>query len=540
MNFTNLCLLDISFIELFSHITRSTCVISSSLGLERKRFLMLFRTPALFRTYVEAATLVQQVQGNEALAYSLKAGRLNGAHGVIPPNEFEKHAVPPKEAAPAASISTPTKAGDTAEAKSPASSGYPQGEVPVDAAVAADEADELLSEPNSPKSPRSDKGRQGEQLEADSVAADSTLRGTILDSIYSFRLDPQILLQDTVEGTLEHAADVMAQRQRSMVDMISVLENYYALLGIPHRKARAAALYATLGFTPEGYAEMGAGVEEDDMSIESAHSLGSADSKDMLRNVLKAVRVASYPALMEGLMCLQQEVAVHFRRQFSKYIKVVDIPKCESLAVVAKPKVDAAAQAKAKLKRLKASQGKTVDIVAGLVSAMSRDNVDPMKSGDGELRDDGANDDDEQEKIHALQHGVPIHNDKIIKKIFAYDMKLTGRAAIVAEGLEAWSMADDEDDDMSIATQQSHNVSSVKTAGSLLLGRATADAPVAEGAADSKLSAEDFPAVPLGQLRMMANPVASAQAENDAEMKLLQFLEQEAARKEARSSVKGN
>ena len=52
-------------------ISRSTCLISSVLGLERKRFFAIFRTPGVFRTYVEAQSLTKQVQENEELQVSL-------------------------------------------------------------------------------------------------------------------------------------------------------------------------------------------------------------------------------------------------------------------------------------------------------------------------------------------------------------------------------------------------------------------------------------------------------------------------------------
>ena len=74
---------------LIPHISRSTCLISSALGLERKRFFALLRTPCIFRTFIEAPSLVEQLVHNEDLAYQLRAGRFDVEHGEIPPTQYE-------------------------------------------------------------------------------------------------------------------------------------------------------------------------------------------------------------------------------------------------------------------------------------------------------------------------------------------------------------------------------------------------------------------------------------------------------------------
>jgi len=40
---------------------------------------------------------------------------------------------------------------------------------------------------------------------------ESTLQGTILDSLFSFRMDPQPILAGTEEGSVEQAADIIMQ-----------------------------------------------------------------------------------------------------------------------------------------------------------------------------------------------------------------------------------------------------------------------------------------------------------------------------------------
>lgn len=521
--------------QLIPHMTRATCVLSSSLGLERKRIFALFRTPGVFRTYVEAATMVEQIKENEPLAWRLKGGRLGAQHGRIPPTEYEKP--PPAEGeGEKAKSSTEGGAATSTGAGIDAHNMDSDGQNEADAAASPRSNLEDMEEMQSPGASWAEDMGGG----TDSLGGNTSLVNTVLDSIFTFRLDPQILFKDTVEGSLEHAADLIATRQKSMLDLISVLENYYSVLGIPHRKARAAALYATLGYTPEGYAEVCAG-NDDDESIASQRSRASAASEgDVLRNILKAVKVASYPALIEGIAAMEDNIALAFRRQFSKYIKVVDIPRVESLGLGAKPK-DEAERKKAKLAKMKGHKNNSEQAPSsGLMNVMSGA-FNNEKAGDGEVRDDVANDMDAEEKSHVMAHGQPIHSDKILRKIFTYDLKLTGRAAMVAKSLDDYSV-DNDDDDATIATHMSQGTIASQTS----KGEAPSikmmpepefiSAPVLTPPLSAPELATDFPVVPMEEPRMMANPVASAQVEADAEMQLLMFLEEEAVRKEARAT----
>ncbi len=509
--------------QLMPFMTRSTCILSSSLGLERKRFFALFRTPAIFRTYVEAPSLVEMLSKNPKLAGELGAGRLDIDHGVIPPNRYE------------AIVQSPVGASGETKGETNGDTG---GSTVDNAGMTHMDEPATGTDRASPRSPGLDSDFGGGGVDVCSPMAnedleEESLHGTILDSIFSFRLDPRPLLKDTVEGSVEHAADLVAQRLRCLEDFVYVLENYYATIGIPHRKARAAALYATLGYTTDGYAEVCSGVSTDGLGNENNSAASSRESgqvgggDDLLKNVLKSVKVVSYPLLIEGIDALSGAIAIHFRRQFSKYIKVVDIPRCEELDAEPKPK-GAEDRKKAKLARMKSKSEQS-----GLLSLMQASMADGnLKVGDGDARDDGANDEDSQEKSHALGHGVPIHSDKVLQKIFAYDVKLTGRSAMVADRLEDWTAdLDGNDDESSIATatmnrsldgadgaddgdgscQYNSKVSDVKDPG-------------------PKLSVADF-ATALPPPMMMANPLVAKKLEEESEMKLLLFLEEEARRK---------
>ena len=127
------------------------------------------------------------------------------------------------------------------------------------------------------------------------------------------------------------------QRTKDMRDLISVWENFYAVLGLPHRKAREVALQALLGYDshregtiygPGGDIYEGAEAEDLEMDVNSISPLGSPrlniDGQDgqgspaalgggvqgqgqgnegrpgwdnALENILRSVQHPSYPVL---------------------------------------------------------------------------------------------------------------------------------------------------------------------------------------------------------------------------------------------------
>lgn len=185
----------------------------------------------------------------------------------------------------------------------------------------------------------------------------SAVESSIMDSIMTFNLEKQGLLQGTVEGSLEHSADLIAKRTHDIRDLIYLWENYYAMLGVKHRVARSQALIALLGYDPENYGgslEGTGGMPPSSMPPQGLSdgsvsvltegggpqppvapvAAGGSDADpeaSLLENLLAQVRVHSYETLVGACDALEGAISVHFRRQFSKYIRLVDIPQSADL-----------------------------------------------------------------------------------------------------------------------------------------------------------------------------------------------------------------
>lgn len=512
---------------LIPNMTRSTCVINAAYGLERRRFFALLRTPTVFRTYVEPQYLIELIGENPVLQEMLKEGQLG--QGVTAGRKdsmanFDLSAIPGK---------------------------LPKHENNVD-----DEVEGGGGEGNGES--KKDKER-GLILPEDSIIDESVVasieqeesqrQSTILDSILTFNVEQSPAFEDTEEGTIEYAADLIAQRSREIKDLVYQWENYYALIGVKHRQARAQALQAVLGYDPDDFAPSRSGVEGnheyggvgmgamadgglEGMGGSMVSSLADNDNNNIganaggggtvLEEMLKTIKVSSYETLVSAMETLEGLISVHFRRQFSKYIRLVDIPDINAFH-------EGAGGSQHGHKKLRKRRPKK-DEGAGNQA---------VKDGQGELRDDGANDEDEEERDKARDsEGVPIHSDARIKRILAYDCKLSGRAkekagaASLLDEFSASLLSGIEDDLSSVA-------SSIE---GIPLGSHSLDAEdeqkMGDDGDDSKSSLRDrilseLPSRPsAGAVSrevpvMLANPI---QAE-DTEMKLLKLLESNARQK---------
>lgn len=284
----------------------------------------------------------------------------------------------------------------------------------------------------------------------------SAVESSVMDSIMTFHLEKQGLLQGTIEGSLEHSADLIAKRTRDIRDLIYMWENYYAMLGVKHRVARSQALIALLGYDPENYGGStdgtggmppgvvssgkqgpSQGLNDGSVSVltEGGGEGGNppvapASNEDaeasVLENLLAQVRVHSYESLVAACDALEGAISIHFRRQFSKYIRLVDIPQASDLGnsnISAESKKHKSLKKSGKRVPTKKKSENPLELAMQLEAEDAAEEAGEL-DGDGEIRDDGANEKDEEERAKALGHGVPIHTDKRIKKILDYDMKL--------------------------------------------------------------------------------------------------------------------
>ena len=524
---------------LIPNMTRSTCVINGAYGLERRRFFALLRTPTVFRTYVEPQYLIELISENPALEGMLKVGRLGQdvtARRKDSMENFELSALPGQ--AQNVAINEGQNRG--------------QGEV------------EGVEEKGDKKENEEDIVLAEYSILDESVVAsieqeESQRQSTILDSILTFNVEHSPALEDTKEGTIEYAADLIAQRSREVKDLVYQWENYYALIGVKHRQARTQALQAVLGYDPEDFSPSFSGIQGphrysengvdmagrddgfNDVEGSMVSSLADVDNyvgahagaggATVLEEMLKTLKVSSYDTLVRAMDTLETAISVHFRRQFSKYIRLVDIPDINAFHEGA----GGSQHGHKKLRKRKLKKGE-------------RDSMELMKDGLGELRDDGANDDDKEERDKARDtEGVPIHSDARIKRILAYDSKLSGRAkekAVSMSLLDEYSasMLSGVEDDLSTfpGNGDGDGGSVASSIDGIPLGSLSLDGEDEEktsigGVRDRMISELTSLQAGAGAREvpvMMANPLqAQVQARGgieETEIKLLQMLESQA------------
>ena len=105
------------------------------------------------------------------------------------------------------------------------------------------------------------------------------------------------------------------------------MENFYALLGVGHPLARSQALSALLGSFAHGSA--GKVLSSDEASLGPSRSSKSVNFQaSLFKDKLAPVRIA---LLNKVSAALQMTVSVHYQVIFSRYIRVVDMPKIEDL-----------------------------------------------------------------------------------------------------------------------------------------------------------------------------------------------------------------
>ncbi len=512
---------------LLPYISRSTCVINAAFGLERRRFFALLRTPTVFRTYLEPQSMLSLLKNNPVLSKSLKAGQLGimaradadaGNGGIAPLSNLDNQLSALREK----QKEEEQRGGGGGQRGGSKGEGEGEGEgeggdgEEKEHAGGGDLMEESLL--------------LDESLVASVEQEASQKQLTVLDSILTFRVELQSLLAETKEGTIEYAAELIAQRTRDLRDILFVLENYYAMLGIRHRQARTQALIAVLGYDPEEMAGLftsASGDNNNSGGVSDSHpgdvpgvlEAPSYDSgqqnSSVLEEMLKTVKVESHDVLVAALEAAEAEVCVDFRRHFSRYIRLVDIPDPNELG-----NGDT---------RAGASKRRNRRVNPSLVG---KDPARIQKVGDGDIRDDGYNDDDEEEKEHAREHGVPIHTDAKIKKILSYDMKLKAAMKEKQESLlddftisVRGSVADnvgsyDGDDGMSIGGD------SISTLGG---GVINANEQMQEAVPAPAPAPAPAPNALTQAPKMMANPLVAS--EEDA--KLLNLLQEQAKKREA-------
>ena len=280
-------------------LTPATFVITSTFGLQRKRIFSALQTRGVFRTYLEPHALVKHVK---SVAHA--AG--------IDHSSFDDPAL----SAPGEEEDVPQNDSSIANALGVAS--------PRNANDANDDEDE-------------------DEDEGHSFAGLYSQQESLVDSIKTYTSADQFLfLSSSAAGSLENAAEQLAHRTPDIVGLITVLENYFSLLGLRFLTSRAQALFAVLGYvenTAVGIASSqlstgsltssqldvmmrlrGRGEDEDDDTVEV--NIKKEETKKLARAIA---------SLTNARTSLENSVSTSFHRQLSKHVRVVDIPRLSDL-----------------------------------------------------------------------------------------------------------------------------------------------------------------------------------------------------------------
>ena len=378
------------------YTTPATAVITSSLGLQRKRIFASLKTLGCFRTYIEPRALVRHVRAS---------ARQAGIHH----HSFD-------DAVPVVIKNTPegpvVTGGILGEAKSGGGGGG-----------GADDNDD-------------DDDDDGDLPDFDDA---SSMGGSdAYDSIKTFTSREQfVFLAGQATGGLANAADLIAQRTPDVVGIVTVLENYFSLLGLKHMVARAQALFAVLGYA-----------ENTAMGLASS-TLATANFAAMLPELQRALRksddddddttvrqdmaraadaqIRRIQQLSSARAALEQAISPAFQRQLSRYIRVLDIPRLSDFITEAdrnKP----SRRATARLSRLvvPGTAGDLASVAAAVASqhGPSVEAPSPARVAAAAAAAAAA----ARAEAETIR---PIHPDKKITHIFALDCRF--RTAIIAD-----------------------------------------------------------------------------------------------------------
>ena len=398
-------------------VTPATAIITSSFGLQRKRVHASLQTLGVFRTYLEPHSLVKHVR--------------HAAHAAgIDHSSFDDPALVTSENdGPGATVSgggSPNGFGGTG------GGGRAGGE------YANDDDD------------------------ASSFFDDASQESSILDSIKTYKSGDQFLyLSGTAAGSMANAADLLARRTPEMRHLVTVMENYFSLLGLRFASSRAQAMYAVLGYiedTPAGMVSVqlstanvgsssleqmmrarGLGESEDDDTV--ARDLYKEETKKLARAIA---------CLTQARMSLEANVMVHFQRQLSKYIRVVDLPRLSDF-------VSQEERRSTRKTAVRRSQ-----IVSGDGAAATTTSTLTATNSTGAAAVSNPNKPFEPVQPPPPQGHGPLnsmHPDKAILHIFALDTK--HRSPL-------WERLDAENDGSSVASFGTHDTGAERDAGHLL------------------------------------------------------------------------
>ena len=287
--------------QLLPFIKPHTFFITSTFGLQRIRLFSMLKTPNIFRTFQDPDRLVNIFKNDAARELEEKAKALSEKQNettgfnLLNPEQIKEQQT---------TLSKQRKGKESAVEK-------------------------RLREAKE----KEEKNKELGIIEDDDSDEDITIMENLLDDDEDDDDDREDL------NEIEISADLIAKRLTDIRHLVFLLENYYALKGIPHVRSRREALISIFGYVDEfestcpvplAAQKYFANLAEEQQKESESMELESKDesSSHQTRKLVPPVRELLLLKIMQTLF---SKIAETFQKQFSKYILVVDLPQATEL-----------------------------------------------------------------------------------------------------------------------------------------------------------------------------------------------------------------
>ena len=297
--------------QLIPYVKPHTFFITSTFGLQRTRLFSFLKIPNIFRTFQDPDGLVNQFKNNYALELEEKSKEMADkkqeslGFNLLNPEQVKEQEM---------TLSRQKKGKESAVEKRLREAKEKEQKNKELGIIEDDDSDEDISK---------------------------SMIAAMLDDDDDDDDDDEDKHEDLNE--VEISADLIGKRLADIRHLVFLLENYYALKGIPHTRARREALISIFGYVDEFESTCPVPLsaqkyinaleeqkQELDIEIESKMDESSV-TKDSVSQAKKLVPPVRELLLLKIMQSLFNTVADTFQKQLSKYILVVDLPQALEL-----------------------------------------------------------------------------------------------------------------------------------------------------------------------------------------------------------------
>lgn len=394
------------------YVSPATAVITSSFGLARKRIFTNLGTLTVFRSYTEPETAERRMKE----AYDAQH---SGGKEIVGFNTVSKEAFYDEKHKNLEVAATKAKMDD-------------------ESTVASQSTSNLMGN--------------------DNVAADPAAEDTLAEDLRS--LLTLSLIDDSLND-FEYAADLIVKRTFDICHIIFLIENFYSIHNLSFEEARHEAVSAVLGYfndedipkwlvddtiisidgetmvgegSPEGGGEGGVTSNEaykSHMNLEEGNEYVGEDG------TVKKLAPVRQMLLLTILRSLHKRICIHFHRQFSKSVRVIDLPSVADLKLI--PTVHSAALEA----RKQEAEQKKLEEEARKQKTNNRHHLHMNLLNEHKR---GPNSPIENKFLNQL-HGPLMHSEDAIIKILEYDKQLPRGNDKIDNLLDELDLQSDDGDD---------------------------------------------------------------------------------------------